>query len=217
MIRAASIMSRVSFSVMRPCSLGTISRRAPRIRIWSSFSRANASDVTICSGYPLTAQINDNETPVLPPVYSTTDPPAARRPSASAASIMARAIRSFMLPVGLWLSSLSRTRAPLPGAMVRSASTGVLPMQCRMSGGNPFMQASFHVDTNYVDTYNDRRPEANAQDAADRCPRPGRGVRRLQQPAGGAPHHPVPRSPDGGLRPDDRPARPDGADRRGLR
>jgi hypothetical protein len=48
--RAASIMSRVSFSVIRPASLGTISSSAPNTRMWSSFSRANASEVTIRSG-----------------------------------------------------------------------------------------------------------------------------------------------------------------------
>jgi hypothetical protein len=43
-------MSRVSFSVMPPLSLAITLSDAPCIRIWSSFSRANASDVTMCSG-----------------------------------------------------------------------------------------------------------------------------------------------------------------------
>src|SRR5208282_1751222 len=89
MMRAASIMSRVSFSVMPRPSLGTICSLAPRIFMCSSFSRAKASEVTICRGYPFTAQIRESDTPVLPPVYSTTEPCAVRRPSASAASITA--------------------------------------------------------------------------------------------------------------------------------
>ena len=66
---------------------------------------------------------------------ATTEPPAVRRPSTSAASIMASAIRSFMLPVGFSLSILSRTRAPFAGAMRVSGTRDVLPMQCRMVRG----------------------------------------------------------------------------------
>ena len=39
--------------------------------------------------------------PVVPAVYSTTVPPGGSRPAAAARSTMARAIRSFMLPVGI--------------------------------------------------------------------------------------------------------------------
>jgi len=49
-------------------------------------------EVTMCSGYRFTAHTSESDTPVLPPVYSTTAPPDTRRPSASAASIMASAI-----------------------------------------------------------------------------------------------------------------------------
>ena len=52
---------------------------------------------------------------------------------------MASAMRSFMLPVGFSLSSFSRMREPFPGLTLRKASKEVLPMQCRMSGGNLFM------------------------------------------------------------------------------
>src|SRR5438093_5505377 len=93
----------------------------------------------MCRGYLFTAQMRDRDTPVLPPVYSTIVPFALRRPSASAASIMASAIRSFMLPVGFSLSSFSRMRAPFLGTILRKANKEVLPMQCRMSGGNSFM------------------------------------------------------------------------------
>ena len=75
---------------------------------------------------------------MLPPVYSTTEPSAVRRPSLSAASIMASAIRSFMLPVGFSFSSFSRMREPFSGTMLRKANREVLPMQCRMSGRSLF-------------------------------------------------------------------------------
>jgi hypothetical protein len=93
-------MSLVSASVMRPPSLSTIRSLAPRIAMWSRFSGAKASDVTMWSGWFFTVQTRESDTPVLPPVYSTTAPFGGSRPSASAASIMASAIRSFILPVG---------------------------------------------------------------------------------------------------------------------
>jgi hypothetical protein len=45
--RAASIKTRISFFVVRPPSLETSASSAPSAAIWSSFSGANASDVTI--------------------------------------------------------------------------------------------------------------------------------------------------------------------------
>src|SRR5262245_955961 len=86
----------------------------------------------MCSGYPLTAQTNESDTPVLPPVYSTTWPPRFKRPSRSAASIMASAIRSFILPVGCSLSIFSRRRAPFAGTTRLNGTRGVSPMQSRM-------------------------------------------------------------------------------------
>src|SRR5262245_40539135 len=85
-------------------------------------------------GYPFTAQISASDTPVLPPVYSTTEPPDLRRPSISAASIMASAIRSFMLPVGFSLSIFRRIREPLLGTICRNGSKVVLPMQSKIVG-----------------------------------------------------------------------------------
>src|SRR5437763_136366 len=107
--------------------------------MWSSFSLEKASELTMCSGYRLTAQISDSDTPVLPPVYSTTEPPGLRRPSASAASIMASAMRSFMLPVGFSFSNFNRMRTPILGVIFRKGSKEVLPMQHRMSRGGSFM------------------------------------------------------------------------------
>src|SRR3954466_2952680 len=85
------------------------------------------------SGYPFTAQTSDSETPVLPPVYSTTAPPGFNRPSFSAASIMASAIRSFILPVGFSLSIFNKIRAPFFGTIRRNARSEVLPIQERIS------------------------------------------------------------------------------------
>src|SRR5882757_10147145 len=122
-------MSRVSVSVIRPLSPGTMCSWAPSAFMWSSFSRANTSDVTMRKGCPFTAHTSASETPVLPPVYSTTDPAAARRPSASPASIMASAIRSFMLPVGFSDSSFSRIRDPFPAVTVRNRTSPVFPIR----------------------------------------------------------------------------------------
>ena len=77
---------------------------------------------------PRAAHTKASETPVLPPVYSTTEPPGGNRPSAWAASIIASAIRSFMLPVGFSLSILRRIRAPSAGAMCARATKLVRPM-----------------------------------------------------------------------------------------
>src|SRR2546427_4542878 len=60
--------------------------------------------------------------PVVPAVYSTTVPPGGSLPSAAARSTMARATRSFMLPVGLADSSLATTRAEAGGTTRRSST-----------------------------------------------------------------------------------------------
>ena len=78
-----------------PCGLGTISTFAPKASMVRRFSSAKASEVTMCSGCPVTAQTKASELPVLPPVYSTTGWPGRSRPARSAPSIMASAIRSL--------------------------------------------------------------------------------------------------------------------------
>ena len=45
--RAFSIMSRISFFVVSPPSLGTRTSSAPKAAMWSRFSWLKASDVTI--------------------------------------------------------------------------------------------------------------------------------------------------------------------------
>src|SRR5437899_13107751 len=71
------------------------------------------------------------EIPVDPAVYSTTVPPGGSLPSAAARSTMARATRSFMLPVGLADSSFAMMRADPAGTTRRSSTSGVLPMASR--------------------------------------------------------------------------------------
>src|SRR6266568_1812499 len=76
--------------------------------------------------------------PVVPAVYSTTVPPGGSLPSAAARSTMARATRSFMLPVGLADSSFAMMRAEPAGTTRRSSTSGVLPMAsrtCRLPEG----------------------------------------------------------------------------------
>ncbi len=126
-------MSRISFFVVLPPSLGTSTSAAPSAAIWSRFSWLKASDVTIRMRYPFAAQTSASDAPVLPPVYSTTVPPAFSRPSASAREITAFAIRSFMLPVGFSHSSLTRISAQPGGTTLRSRTREVFPMAWRMS------------------------------------------------------------------------------------
>jgi hypothetical protein len=64
----------------------------------------------------------------VPAVYSTTVSPGVSRRVAMAASIMARATRSFMLPVGFADSSFTTTRAPPSGGRRRNVTSGVLPI-----------------------------------------------------------------------------------------
>ena len=78
-----------------PAGLWISSTSAPKARMVRIFSGAKASEETIRSGWPLTAQTKASEEPVLPPVYSTTGCPGASRPSRSAPSIIASAMRSL--------------------------------------------------------------------------------------------------------------------------
>jgi hypothetical protein len=69
---------------------------------------------------------------VLPPVYSTTVSPGEIRPSRSAPSIIASAIRSFMDPVGLRYSSFSQSSAPFAGPQWCRRTSGVLPIASKI-------------------------------------------------------------------------------------
>jgi len=57
--------------------------------------------------YPLTAAAIASPTPVFPDVASTMSPPGLRRPSRSAASIIAMPIRSFTEPPGFQYSAFA--------------------------------------------------------------------------------------------------------------
>jgi hypothetical protein len=81
----------------------------------------------------VTPHENANAAPVLPVVYSTTGLPGVSLPSDSAASIIASAIRSFILPVGFWLSSFNNTVAPSRGTTCVSWTIGVSPLHWRTS------------------------------------------------------------------------------------
>src|SRR5512140_2187854 len=101
---------------------------APNACIVRRFSSLNASENTISIGWRVAAHTNASEMPVVPAVYSTTVPSGASRPSASARSIAASAMRSFMLPVGLAHSSFMKTAAAPSGTTRLSCTSGVLPM-----------------------------------------------------------------------------------------
>ena len=90
------------------------------------------SAITISARYPFARQTSASAGPVLPPVYSTTVSPAEIKPSRSAPSIIARAIRSFIDPVGLRYSSFSHSSAPFDGAQRRTRTRGVFPIASRI-------------------------------------------------------------------------------------
>jgi hypothetical protein len=117
-----------------PSGLGISSTSAPNACIVRIFSTANASDDTIRSGYPFTAHTSASDEPVLPPVYSTTVWPGCSRPSASAASIIASAIRSLYEPVGLAASIFTQTSAQPSSVMRASWTTGVPPIPASPPG-----------------------------------------------------------------------------------
>src|SRR5215211_4034969 len=84
-----------------PSSDGTTSTSAPSARRSWKRSSVKQSAITISARYPLALQTSASEGPVLPPVYSTTVSPRESKPSRSAPSIIVRAMRSFIEPVGL--------------------------------------------------------------------------------------------------------------------
>ena len=66
---------------------------------------------------------------MLPDVGSTIVPPGFSRPSASAASIIRLAMRSFTEPPGLKYSTLASTSGARPSATWFSRTSGVSPMR----------------------------------------------------------------------------------------
>src|SRR6476469_1848985 len=128
--------------------------------------------------YPLAAQTNASDAPVLPPVYSITVSPDPRRPSASAREITASAIRSFMLPVGFSHSSFTRMSAQSGGTTLRSRTSDVFPIALRMStGALPRLSpgsgvARFNFDPATLDVYRALCRPGGPPPAASRGVRP---------------------------------------------
>ena len=83
-------------------------------------------------GYPFTAETKDRAMPVLPVLASTMVKPGFRSPLFSAFSIINRAIRSLMLPLGLRYSGLARTSLSKPSVTLLRRTKGVLPMRSSM-------------------------------------------------------------------------------------
>src|SRR5699024_6381947 len=73
-----------------------------------------------------------SDLPVFPEVGSTTVPPVVSLPSASARSIILRAIRSLMDPPGFINSHLTRIVGLTSEPMELSLTNGVLPMSSRI-------------------------------------------------------------------------------------
>ena len=65
------------------------------------------SGITQVRGYPFSLATSASEMPVLPLVGSSSSRPGSSSPEASAASIIAFAMRSLIEPVGFWPSSFA--------------------------------------------------------------------------------------------------------------
>src|SRR6267378_3573219 len=105
---------------------------APSARSSRAFSCDILSGIVKMQRYPFTAAASASPTPVLPDVASTIRPPGFRRPSRSAASIIARPIRSFTEPPGLKNSALAYTGVRIPSVTRFSRTRGVQPIVSRM-------------------------------------------------------------------------------------
>ena len=112
----------------RPSTARSTSSSEPSARISRSRSSLKQSEMTIRAWYPFARQTSASAGPVLPPVYSTIVVPGEISPSRSAPSIIARAIRSFIDPVGFRYSSLTQISAPFSGASASRRTSGVFPI-----------------------------------------------------------------------------------------
>src|SRR5216683_1583662 len=105
---------------------------APSARSSRAFSCDILSGIVKMQRYPFTAAASASPTPVLPDVASTIRPPGLSRPSRSAASIIARPIRSFTEPPGLKYSALAYTGVRIPWVTRFRRTRGVQPIVSRM-------------------------------------------------------------------------------------
>src|SRR5438128_4170627 len=81
--------------------------------------------------------------PVLPLVGSSSARPGSSSPDASAASIIAFAMRSLIEPVGFWPSSFAKIRVSPTGD---SSTSGVLPISSSSEGATALGIPLPHVD-----------------------------------------------------------------------
>ena len=91
-------------------SVGQTTTSAPTALRISTFSLDCLSAITKIHLYPLITAANANPIPVFPEVPSIIVPPGFKRPSASASSIICKAILSFTEFPGLKVSYFERTK-----------------------------------------------------------------------------------------------------------
>src|SRR5467141_4131342 len=104
---------------------------APRARSSRAFSCDILSGMVKMQWYPFTAAAIARPTPVLPDVASTIKPPGLSFPSRSAASIIARPMRSLTDPPGLKSSDLPNTGVRIPRVTLLIRISGVQPIVSR--------------------------------------------------------------------------------------
>src|SRR6267378_6224726 len=104
---------------------------APRARSSRAFSCDILSGMVKMQWYPFTAAAIANPTPVLPDVASTIKPPGLSFPSRSAASIIARPMRSLTDPPGLKNSAFPNTGVRIPRVTLLIRISGVQPIVSR--------------------------------------------------------------------------------------
>src|SRR6266480_169381 len=125
--RATSIEPFVPFAPSDRTISAPNKRRSP---IRSSLA---LSGITTVSLYPLRRATIASAMPVLPDVGSRIVRSDVSSPEPSAASTMARAIRSFVEPVGFCPSSFAQIRTPGAEDIRGMPTSGVSPMASRMA------------------------------------------------------------------------------------
>jgi hypothetical protein len=122
--------------------------------------------------YPLERDTEERPIPVFPLVGSMITDPGRSFPSRSAASIMAKAIRSLTDPVGLKASTLARSRRDNPWAfsIPFRRSKGVPPINSAalfaifmISFLSFFFHLQFRVFLGYFGAFSDRFGEKNVR------------------------------------------------------
>src|SRR4029453_15063556 len=99
--------------------------------------------------------------PVFPLVGSRSSRPGSSSPEASAASIIAFAIRSLSDPVGFWPSSFAKTRTEGFGERRPSSTSGVCPTKSR--SGEPVLATRHGRQQDEGRAVRDRRLETLAR------------------------------------------------------